>query len=128
MTLSFRNDSLTPKQRTILTKAVEDLNGTSTSVAHPQGYGGNAPEDTNHRSASSIFSSQRFQSKGKYYSFSDAGSSISSAVAPLVSNLLSNSRVGLPKQQSDFVPDYLRRTSDSVDQMRDHHDFQSGLL
>ncbi|KAL3807193.1 hypothetical protein ACHAXA_008905 [Cyclostephanos tholiformis] len=128
LTLSFRNDSLTPKQRTILTKAVEDLNGTSTSVAHPQGYGGNAPEDTNHRSASSIFSSQRFQSKGKYYSFSDAGSSISSAVAPLVPNLLSNSRVGLPKQQSDFVPDYLRRTSDSVDQMRDHHDFQSGLL
>ena len=129
LTLSFRNDFLTPQQRTILTKAVEDLNAPPTFVARPHGYGGNAPEDTNQKFTSSYSSSsQHLQSKGKYYSFSEAGSSISSAVAPLVSNLLSNRRVGGAKQQSDLIPDYLRRTSDSLDQMRDHRDFQSGLL
>ncbi len=129
LTLSFRNDFLTPQQRTILTKAVDDLNASPTLVARPQGNGGTAPEDTyNKCTSSSSSSSQHLQSKGIYYSFSEAGSSISSAVAPLMSNLLSNGRVSGAKNQNDMIPDYLRRTSDSLDQMRDHRDFQSRLL
>lgn len=126
MTLSFRNDFLTPKQRAILTKAVEDLNAPPASERDHEVY--HSHENTIHKSTSSISSSQRSPPKVKYYSFSEAGSSISSAVAPLVSNLLSNSRISGTKQHGDFAPDYLRRTSDSLDQMRHHHDFQSGLL
>lgn len=131
LTLSFRNDFLTLKQREILTKAVKDVNPPPQSVAHSEVFvdrsGRNQDyQHTIYTSTSSI-SSQRSQNK-KYYSFSEAGSSISSAVAPLVSNLLSNKRSGGGKQQDNFAPEYLRRTSDSLDKMRLHHDFQSGLL
>jgi len=142
LTLSFRNDFLTSKQRAILTKAIEDVNPPPQpqSITHSHGSRGNAHtreryqdyhhghENTIYTSTSSI-SSQRSQPKTKYYSFSEAGSSISSAVAPLMSNLLSNNRSSAAgKQRGDFAPDYLKRTSDSLDKMRHHHDFQSGLL
>jgi hypothetical protein len=137
MTLSFRNDFLTPKQRTILAKAVEAVNPPPQSVAHSsESLGNNEPngcETTIARSTSSVSSSQRsYQPKSKLYSFSEAGSSISSAVAPLVSTLLSNSLSSSGRQQQQeeilFSPSYLKRTSDSLDKMRHHHDFQSGLL
>lgn len=163
MTLSFRNDFLTPKQRTILTKAVEAVNppmsaSSSIAAAAHSSYGSiigytdptaiinssiispTVYENTIHRSSSSISSQRSSQPKSKYYSFSEAGSSISSAVAPLVSNLLSNSlkNTGGKKnqqyqqeQEEDelvFAPSYMKRTSDSLDKMRHHHDFQSGLL
>ena len=162
MTLSFRNDFLTPKQRTILTKAVEAVNPPSNATSgvtaaaaasygsiagytdptttfsssiSPTGY-----DHTIHRSSSSVSSQRSSQPKSKYYSFSEAGSSISSAVAPLVSNLLSNSlsknASGKKNPHQDqeeedelvFAPSYMKRTSDSLDKMRHHHDFQSGLL
>ena len=139
MTLSFRNDFLTPKQREILTKAVDDVN--PPAAAHPNVFRGRASSSTIERnqdqqntiytSTSSISSQPSQPNNRKYYSFSEAGSSIvSSAVPQLVSNLLSNKRsnAGSGKQQGDFAPDYLRRTTDSLDQMRHHHDFQSGLL
>ncbi|KAL3782725.1 hypothetical protein ACHAW5_006721 [Stephanodiscus triporus] len=130
LTLSFRNDFLTPKQRAILTKAVEDLNAppgsAHTGERNNEVY--HSHENTIHKSTSSISSSQRSPPKGKYYSFSEAGSSISSAVAPLVSNLLSSSRISGAKQHGDFAPDYLRRASESLDHMMHHRDFQSGLL
>jgi len=156
LTLSFRNDFLTQKQRVILTKAIDDVNppplpltshskhqyvhrensSTRERLHHPDHYDDHY-EDTISTSTttatSSIYSSRQQhsqqQSKNKYYSsFSEAGSSISSAVAPLVSNLLSNKRSSGGKHQGDFAPDYLRRTSDSLAKMRHHHDFQSGLL
>ena len=169
MTLSFRNDFLTPKQRSILTKAVEAVNPPQSVQslvwgAHSSSYGSmmhqstdpttathrisnssthESYENTIVRSTSSVSSSQHSsQPKSKYYSFSEAGSSISSAVAPLVSNLLANSLKGnsgknqhQQQQRHDededelvFAPSYMKRTSDSLDKMRHHHDFQSGLL
>lgn len=148
LTLSFRNDFLTQKQREILTKAIDDVkppvNPPSTAHRHhlPQGSNDASTQERYHNgnhgsitytastTSSSISSlpSQPPKSNKYYSSFSEAGSSISSAVAPLVSNLLSNSRSSSGKQQVDFAPDYLRRTSDSLDDMRHHHDFQSGLL
>ena len=146
MTLSFRNDFLTPKQREILTKAVDDVNQPPhyEPAAHSNVFRGRASSSTIERNqdhqntiytSTSSISSQPSQpsqpNNRKYYSFSEAGSSIvSSAVPQLVSNLLSNKRsnAGSGKQQDDFAPDYLRRTTDSLDQMRHHHDFQSGLL
>ncbi|KAL7549042.1 hypothetical protein ACHAWF_012305 [Thalassiosira exigua] len=133
LTLSFRNDFLTPKQRAILTKAVDDVNPNPTSSSQRSDvFRGIAPtRETNHDhirhdnaiyTSTSSLSSHRSLPKSKYgYAFSEAGSSITSAVAPLVSNLLSNRSAGV-------APDYLKRTSDSLDKMRHHHDFQSGLL
>lgn len=145
LTLSFRNDFLTSKQREILTKAVADIGQPAPQLPVSSGSRGNAhiirernqdyhhgQEHTIYTSTSSI-SSQRSQPK-RYYSFSEAGSSISSAVAPLVSNLLSNSRsthTGKQPRES-LEPDYMKRSSDddeySIDKMRHHRDFQSGLL
>ena len=140
LTLSFRNDFLTPKQRAILTKAIEDVKPPLPTAAHSHVPRGNSStreryqdhhENTIYTSTSSLSSQRSSQPKNKYYSsFSEAGSSISSAVAPLMSNLLSNAnRSSSGKQQGDlFAPDYLRRTSDSLEKMRHHHDYQSGLL
>ena len=132
LTLSFRNDFLTPKQREILTKAIEDVNPQPQSVANllrskrddpsrkrQEEYHGH--KSTIYSSTSSI-SSQHSHPKKKY-SFSETGSSISSSIAPLVSSLLSNNRASAGKDEH-----YLRRTSDSLDKMRHHRDFQSGLL
>lgn len=120
LTLSFRNDVLTPNQRKILTKAIDDLNS-------PQ-YGGEVANQIHTHSTtstSSISSSQRSLPRSRhYYSFSEAGSSLASSVAPLVSNLLSSTR----KQHGDSTPEYLRRNSESLDQMKHHHEFKSGLL
>jgi hypothetical protein len=123
LTLSFRNDVLTPNQRKILMKAIDDLNSPK--------YGGEAVnqiihENTIHtHSTSSISSSQHSPARSKqYYSLSEAGSSLASSVAPLVSNLLSSTR----KEHADSTPEYLRRNSESLDQMKRHHEFQSGLL
>ena len=138
LTLSFRNDFLTQKQRAILTKAIEDVNPPPQPVAHS--YGPRRGASTRERyeeyhghtqkiyTSTSSISSHASQPKKKYYSFSETGSTISSAVAPLVSNLLSNHRRSAGKQQDVFAPDYLKRTSESLDKMRHHHDFQSGLL
>jgi hypothetical protein len=106
-------------------KAIDDLK--------PQ-YGGevinpNIHENTIHThstaSTASISSSQHSPARSKqYYSFSEAGSSLASSVAPLVSNLLSSTR----KQHGDSTPEYLRRNSESLEQMKHHHEFKSGLL
>lgn len=149
LTLSFRNDFLTSKQREILTKAVADIGQPAPQQSLPVSSSrGNAHiiRERNHQdyhhgqehaiyTSTSSISSQRSQPK-RYYSFSEAGSSISSAVAPLVSNLLSNSRISnTGKQQraeSLAEPDYMKRSSDddeySIDKMKHHRDFQSGLL
>lgn len=126
LTLSFRNDILTPNQRKILMKAIDDLKS-------PQ-YVGDVVNQTVHQntihthstaSTASISSSQRSPPRSKqYYSFSEAGSSLASSVAPLVSNLLSSAR----KQHGNSTPEYLRRNSESLDQMKHHHEFKSRLL
>jgi hypothetical protein len=61
--------------------------------------------------------------KSNYRSFSEAGSSTSvlSAVAPLVSNLLTSRR-------EPFTPEYLRRAAESVEETPQHQDFKSELL
>ena len=60
---------------------------------------------------------------GNAYSFSDTGSSSSvlSAVAPLVTNLLRS-------RKEPFTPDYLRREPESVENTPQHQDFKSELL
>ena len=137
LTLSFRNDFLTTKQREILTKAVGEI-GLSRPQSVAQAYGSRGTiqrhhEQTIHRSTSSVSSNSQPKS-GRYYSFSEAGSlagsSISSAVPSLVSNLLANSRrSSATGKQKDEKPSYFleQRSPDehSMDKMRD---FQSGLL
>lgn len=73
------------------------------------------------------FSGTKSLSTAGFRSFSEAGSSVSmlsSAVGPLVTNLLNRrSSRGEP-----FSPDYLRRTSENVECTPQHKEFQSGLL
>lgn len=70
------------------------------------------------------FSGARSFGSNNVYSFSEAGSSTSvlSAVAPLVSNLLAR------KSSEPFTPDYLRRAPTKVEDTPQHEDFTSGLL
>ena len=138
LTLSFRNDFLTPKQRAILTKAVEDVNAFSPprpisshvsrgniQIVRERNteYSGDDNEHT--ITPASSFTSQH--SQAKYYSLSEAGSSISSAMAPLMSNLVTGLSSGKQRPE-EFTPDYLRRQSDSLNMMRHHQDFKSSLL
>ena len=138
LTLSFRNDFLTTKQREILTKAVGEigLSPPPQSVVHSYSSRGTTQrhhEQTIHRSTSSVSSNSQPKS-GRYYSFSEAGSlagsSISSAVPSLVSNLLANSRrsSATGKQKDDEQPSYLERRSPDEHSMDKMRDFQSGLL
>jgi len=139
LTLSFRNDFLTTKQREILTKAVGEI-GLSPpppqSIAQSYDSRGTTQrhhEQTIHRSTSSVSSNSQPKS-GRYYSFSEAGSlagsSISSAVPSLVSNLLANSRrsSATAKQKDDEQPSYLERRSPDEHSMDKMRVFQSGLL
>ena len=68
------------------------------------------------------FSATRSIGSGSQRSFSEAGSSTSvlSAVAPLVANLMKRSEV--------FTPDYMRREPSAVEKTQQHQDFQSELL
>eukprot|EP00804_Cyclotella_cryptica_P025648 CCRYP_002879-RA/>CCRYP_002879-RA protein AED:0.00 eAED:-0.00 QI:0/-1/0/1/-1/0/1/0/1029 len=132
LTLSFRNDFLTPKQREILTKAVNDVNGYDeqkpkkpSSKTIFRGSGREA--ETEKKNAIISKSSSVSSNSHKYYSLSEAGSSITSAVAPLVSNLMTGLSAGAKKRE-EFTPDYLRRPASSLDEMKHHHDFKSGLL
>ena len=64
----------------------------------------------------------------KYRSFSEAGSSasaLSSAIGPLMSNLMSG--LSAEKKRVNMTPDYLHRR-DRVENVPQHHDFQSNLL
>jgi len=138
LTLSFRNDFLTTKQREILTKAVGEigLSPPPQSVAQTyssQGTTQQHHEQTIHRSTSSVSSNSQPKS-GRYYSFSEAGSlagsSISSAVPSLVSNLLANSRrsSATAKQKDDEQPSYLEHRSPDEHSMDKMREFQTGLL
>ena len=137
LTLSFRNDFLTTKQREILTKAVGEigLSPPPQSVVHSYSSRGTTQrhEQTIHRSTSSVSSNSQPKS-GRYYSFSEAGSlagsSISSAVPSLVSNLLANSRrsSATGKQKDDEQPSYLEHRSPDEHSMDKMRVFQSGLL
>jgi len=171
LTLSFRDDFLTTEQRTILTKAVKDMemlaNKTDGVAA---GAGARAPpplapnktvssygsgsvhsKDNNNDDQSSAVSvttsngSDYFRSMPESFSgpksvasssatattfynhrsFSEAGSSSSvlSAVAPLVSNLLSRNT-----SRGPFTPEYLQRTGEPVEDTPQHQDFKSELL
>ncbi|KAL7485811.1 hypothetical protein ACHAW6_011406 [Cyclotella cf. meneghiniana] len=132
LTLSFRNDFLTPKQREILTKAVNDVNGYDEPNPEKQNSatifrGSDREAATEKKNAILSKSSSISSNSNKYYSLSEAGSSITSAVAPLMSNLMTGFSAGTKKRE-EFTPDYLRRPSSSLDEMKHHHDFQSGLL
>ena len=126
LTLSFRNDYLTPKQREILTKAVNDVKAHDDPTPLTKNIfraGSQKPE----KSSSIISKSSSVSSSShKYYTFSEAGSTISSAVAPLMSNLMTG--LASKKKQEDFTPNYLRRQTSSLDEMRHHEDFKSSLL
>lgn len=125
LTLSFRNDYLTPKQREILTKAVNDVSAHDEPTPKTKTIFRASGAEKN--SAILSKSSSVSSNSHKYYSFSEAGSTISSAVAPLMSNLMTGLSAG-KKKQEEFTPDYLRRQSSSLDEMRHHQDFKSGLL
>jgi hypothetical protein len=144
LTLSFRNDTLSAKQQDILKKALDDIAAVSpppqSIPANPQYISRSRGESYRQyldeqslaaaSSASSTTSSQRSRFK-KHYSFSETGSSISSAVAPLVSNLMKKSTKQQPQQgqqQQQFSqPEYMRRQLSSHDQMR-LDEFRSSML
>lgn len=147
LTLSFRNDILSPKQQAILKKALDDIAAVSpppqsipANLQYPLPKTGSQGENyldeetlAAASSASSTTSSQRSRFSKKHYSFSETGSSISSAVAPLVSNLMKKSTKQKQQQQQQMQrqqhaePEYLRRQSSSHDQMR-LHEFRSSML
>ena len=129
LTLSFRNDFLTPTQRAILTKAVKDVQAhdeptplTNNIFRSSSNEAASVKSNTILSKSSSVSSNSH-----KYYSFSEHGGSIASSVAPLVSNLMSGLS-GSKKRQEEFTPDYLHRQSSSLDEMRHHQDFKSSLL
>jgi hypothetical protein len=172
LTLSFRNDFLTTEQRTILTKAVKEVDGVlppprrhlqyKTSEDRPsstdpsmqsfetghfinesdsRGAARAADDDSsvsatssgnyNYReyalpqSFSGAKSFSSLKSNGNFRSFSEAGSSASSvfsAVAPLVANLLHR------RSSDPFTPEYLRRAPESVEDTPQHQDFKAELL
>jgi hypothetical protein len=140
LTLSFRNDVLSAKQQDILRKALDDIAAVSpppqSIPANPQYISRSRGES--HRqyldeqslaaasSASSTTSSQTSRFK-KHYSFSETGSSISSAVAPLVSNLMKKSTKQQQQQQQFSEPEYMRRQLSSHDQRR-LDEFRSSML
>ena len=146
LTLSFRNDALSPKQQDILKKALGDI---SAAAPPPQSIPTNpqyhlpraGSRGESHQqyldeqslaaasTESSTTSSQRSRFK-KHYSFSETGSSLSSAVAPLVSNLMKKStkQQQQQRQQQQFSePEYVRRQLSSHDQMR-LDEFRSSML
>jgi len=146
LTLSFRNDALSPKQQDILKKALGDI---SAAAPPPQSIPTNpqfnfprtGSRGESHKqyldeqslaaasTESSTTSSQRSRFK-KHYSFSETGSSLSSAVAPLVSNLMKKStkQQQQQRQQQQFSePEYVRRQLSSHDQMR-LDEFRSSML
>lgn len=147
LTLSFRNDILSPKQQAILKKALDDIAAVSpppqsipANLQYPLPKTGSQGETyldeetlAAASSASSTTSSQRSRFNKKHYSFSETGSSISSAVAPLVSNLMKKStkqkqqHLQQMQRQQHAEPEYLRRQSSSHDQMR-LHEFRSSML
>lgn len=189
LTLSFRNDFLTMKQRSVLTRAVAEVgaalpplqpsvqykttfprksqvvctegvarhcqpenhdrksNGklTPASSAHSsqvhvrpeqhcslQHHLGHKTEsaDTPFQSTTAVDRGWSMRAGPNDPSFSEAGSSVfSSAVGPLMANLMSgiSSQVDAQKHEP-FVPEYLRRESDSLDSIPLHQSFKSSLL
>jgi PH domain len=160
LTLSFRNDFLTIEQRTILTKAVREVDEVTEEDRKSTHHHGNkatssappAPDFERCRPSNDVgsvqsqdddlsvsivgndyfrplpisFSGARSvasSGKSNFRSFSEAGSSTSvlSAVAPLVSHLLSG-------RKGPFTPEYLRRAPASVEDTPQHQDFKSELL
>ena len=131
LTLSFRNDYLTSKQREILTKAVNDVLSQDTLKPRTSAiFRGSSTRKAGIEKSDSITSKTSTVSSHshRYYSFSEAGSSLTSAVAPLVSNLMTGLSAGKKKKQEEFTPDYLRRQTGSLNEIGHHHDFKSGLL
>jgi hypothetical protein len=145
LTLSFRNDILSPKQETILKKALADIAAFSQPQTqsipsnlqyslpksgsrgeNPHSYLDDETLAGGASSASSTTSSQRSHFR-KFYSFSETGSSVSSAVAPLVSNLMKKSKNKQQHQTKFAEPEYLRRQSSSHDEMR-LNEFRSSML
>jgi hypothetical protein len=126
---SIRRNYLNPKQQTILTKAVNDVKARDEPTPISKTiFRRSHREKALERNSSIISKTSSVSSNShKYYSFSEAGSTISSAVAPLMSNLMTGLSAG-KKRQEEFTPDYLRRQSSSLDEMRHHHDFKSSLL
>jgi hypothetical protein len=170
LTLSFRNDFLTTEQRTILTKAVKEVDlvvppprralqyqtsedrpsstdpsmqsyetGHFINESDSRGAARTEDEDLSVSAASSdnyreyalpqSFSGAKsfssLKSNGNFRSFSEAGSSASSilsAVAPLMTNLLHR------RPSDPFTPEYLRRAPESVEDTPQHQDFKSELL
>ena len=126
LTLSFRNDYLTPKQREILTKAVHDVKAHDDPTPLTKNIF-RASSQRQEKGSSIISKSSSISSSShKYYTFSEAGSTISSAVAPLMSNLMTG--LANKKKQEDSTPNYLRRQTSSLDEMKRHQDFKSSLL
>lgn len=168
LTLSFRNDHLTPKQREILAKAVSEVdvsragyppksnhvgrlshnlptsgfvrgnndssrpNGTNENSATPNSL----KSYNSHRSGVSSFSSPlKIPQSSRSVTGGGGGTSsiLSSAIGPLVAGLMSNLTDSERKRRDPPIsprrPQYLQDdSSNSLDSMRDHHDFKAGLL
>jgi len=151
LTLSFRNDFLTTEQRRILTKAVQDMQPSPSlapSAVPTASYGSGSArsnrEDDDASAATSGSGNNYFRSSSMPQSFSGArsvasssatsfyqrasfseatsSSSVLSAVAPLVSNILS------ARNREPFTPEYLKRAPESVEETPQHQDFKSELL
>jgi len=91
------------------------------------------PRSVSNKSIPRSFSGAKsVASGGNFRSFSEAGSSttsVLSAVAPLMSNLLYRGDCGPGgSSREPFTPEYLRREPESVEDTPQHQDFESELL
>ena len=144
MTLSFRNDFLTTEQRTILTRAVKEVDEhyalprrtiqfqedepsvRSGDSDRPHGFRParhlttpHQPRDADDWSGTSRNSHPASFSARSFRSFSEAGSSVSALSATLVANLM---------RKEPFTPEYLTREAKAVEETPQYLDFQSELL
>ena len=71
---------------------------------------------------------RRQQHYMQHRSFSEADSSVLSAVGPLIANLLSHKHPSNSNNGAPFTPDYMRRPNKSVEDTPQHQDFEAGLL
>lgn len=158
LTLTFRDDFLTSEQRSILTKAIHDIEQTSRAAPLQKGHQIPVPSTINARilpssqevvsksSAPHDFQSfddsttvtdySRFSDTGR--SLSDTGSSsiFSSKFTPLAIGLVSGIAMSQDKRKKTknedmkevFTPEYFRRSTDSLETTPNHRNFKASLL
>ena len=150
LTLTFRDDYLNTEQRTILTKAANEVELSSNQPPRPMMRHGNVPVTISAVTKVGMMKSPSFsdidlqshddsttlsncsRSSDNWRTFSDAGSSvISSKLSPFMANIMAgiptSNRTG-EKREGSFTPEYFRRSNDSLDSSISHQEFKASLL